>query len=94
MREWDKKIFVNDGLYKLTKNTNVEQGVPQTKMGQIDCPAIVQPDLLIALPNGWRAKQGNPALCQLTWLLTNGRQAWEFRESLKKDLHAYLSDSS
>ena len=35
---------------------NAEQGVPQTKMGQIDCPAIVQPDLLIALPNGCRAK--------------------------------------
>ena len=22
------------------------------RMGQIDCPAIVQPDLLMALPNG------------------------------------------
>ena len=31
---------------------NAEQGVPQTKMGQIDCPAIVQPDFLLALPNG------------------------------------------
>ena len=31
---------------------NTEQGVPQTKMGQIDCPVIVQPDLLIALPSG------------------------------------------
>ena len=31
---------------------NAEQGVPQIKMGRIDCPAIVQPDLLMALPNG------------------------------------------
>ena len=26
------------------------------KMGQIDCPAIVQPGLLMALPNGRRVK--------------------------------------
>ena len=26
------------------------------RMGQIDCPAIVQPELLMALPNGWRVK--------------------------------------
>ena len=45
-------IITNVCLYKSTRNTNAEQGVPQTKIGQIDCPAIVQPDLLIALPNG------------------------------------------
>ena len=26
------------------------------KVGQIDCPAIVQPGLLMALPNGWHMK--------------------------------------
>ena len=26
------------------------------RTGRIDCPAIVQPELLMALPNGWRVK--------------------------------------
>ena len=82
MGKWDKTILANVCLYKSTKNTNA-RGVPQVKMGLIDCPAIVQPDLLMPLPNEWCAKQGNAAPCHLTRLLTNGRQEREFEEDTK-----------
>ena len=67
-------IIANVYLYKSTKNTNTEGHAPQVKMRLIDCPAIVQPDLLMALPNEWHAKQGNAAPCHLTRLLPmNGK---------------------
>ena len=83
MGKWDKTILVNVCLYKSTKNMNVGGGVPQVKMGLIDCPAIVQPDLSMPLPSEWCAKQGNATPCHLTQLLTNGRQAWEFKEDIR-----------
>ena len=51
MRERDRKIFVNACLNKLTGNRNARQICSRIKMGRIDCPAIVQPDLLMTLPN-------------------------------------------
>ena len=94
MGKWDKTIFMNVCLYKSTKNTNARGGVPQVKMGLIDCLAIVQPDLSMSLPNEWHAKQGNATPCHLTQLLTNGRQAQEFEEDIKYGRHAGLSDFS
>ena len=94
MGKWDKTIFANVCLYKSTKNTNAGGGVPQVKMGLIDCPAIVQPDLSMPLPNEWHAKQGNAAPCHLTRLLTNGRQAQEFDEDINYSRCAGLSDFS
>ena len=73
---------------------NTGGGVPQVKMGLIGCPAIVQPDLLMPLPNEWRVKQGNAAPCHLTQLPSNGRKAHKFEEDIKYDLHAGLSDFS
>ena len=90
--EMGQTIFANVCLYKSTKNTNAGGGVPQVKMGLIDCPAIVQPDLLMPLPNEWHAKQGNAAPCHLTRLLTNGRQVREFEEDIKYGRCAGLSD--
>ena len=92
MGKWDKTILVNICLYKSTKNTNAGGGVPQVKMGLIDCPAIVQPDLLMPLPNEWRAKQGNATPCHLTRLPSNGWKAHEFEEDIKYGRRAGLSD--
>ena len=92
MGKWDKTILANVCLYKSTKNTNARGGVPQVKLGLIDCPAIVQPDLSMPLPNEWRAKQGNATLCHLTRLLSNGQKAHEFEEDIKYCQHAALSD--
>ena len=94
MGKWDKTICVNVCLYKSTKNTNAGGDVSQVKMGLIDCPAIVQPDLSMPLPNECHANQGNAAPCHLTRLLTNGRQAQEFEEDIKYGWHAGLSDFS
>ena len=63
-------------------------------MGLIDCPAIVQPDLSMSLPNEWCAKRGTAAPCHLTRLLTNGRQARESEEDIKYGLRAGLTDFS
>ena len=61
-------------------------------MRKIDCPAIVQPGLGTSWPNEWRVKKGSTALYRLTRLLTNGRQAWEFKD-IKYGLRA-LTDFS
>ena len=60
-------------------------------MRKIDCPTIVQPGLG---PNEQRMKEGSTALCRLTHLLTNGRQAREFKKDIKYGLHAALTDFS
>ena len=51
MREHEE-IFANACLYKLTKNINTLKNLfSNLKMGRIDCPTIVQPEFLVALPN-------------------------------------------
>ena len=66
MGKWDKTILTNVCLYKSTKNTNAGGGVPQVKMGLIDCPAIVQPDLSMPLPNESCPVSPNPIADQWT----------------------------
>ena len=63
-------------------------------MRKIDCPAIVWPGLGTSWPNERRAKKGSTALCRLTRLLTNGRQAQEFKKDIKYGLRAALTDFS
>ena len=62
-------------------------------MRKIDCPAIVQPGLGTSWPNERRAKKGSTTLCRLTRLLTNGRQAREFKD-IKYGLRTALTDFS
>ena len=81
-------------LIQINQKYKCRRRCSQVKMGLIDCPAIVQPDLSMPLPNEWHAKQGNATPCHLTQLLTNGRQAQEFEEDIKYGRRAGLSDFS
>ena len=52
MGERDKRLSQMPAYINQPKIQMPDKVFPQTKIGRIDCPAIVQPDLLIALPNG------------------------------------------
>ena len=51
MGEWVRRLSRTSAYINQLKIRMSGRVTPQTKMGRIDCPAIVQPDLLIALPN-------------------------------------------